>query len=207
MIFKASITRFRAVRFNRRPRIIRAIGLLVIALWGCGKPFNVKTKIDLPPASYSGATVSDGISIQAQAVTDEDFLYERFDANLIAAGVLPVRVMLKNSTERTVDLHKARFEIRQPAGRGFKAVEARAAFKRMISYYEISAYNKAGYKDSLGTFSEYEVDLKTLLDPGQSRQGLLFFLVPDGVARATGFTLVVSRISPDSHNPVELKLN
>jgi hypothetical protein len=199
--------RFRAVAFSSRAQIIGVLGVVMMALWGCGKPFNVKTKTDLPPASYAAATVSDGISIQAQPVTDEDFLYERFDANLISAGVFPVRVMLKNSSERTVDLRKARFEIRQHAGRSFKSVEARAAFKQLISYYEIKAYSKGGFKESLGTFSEYELDLKTPVGPGQSRQGLLFFLVPNEAARATGLRMVVSRITPASNTPAELRLN
>ena len=207
MIPRASIIRFRAVARASRPRIIGVLGLVMMTLGGCGKPFNVKTKTDLPPASFGAATVSDGISIQAQPVTDEDFLYERFDANLISAGVLPVRVMLKNSSERTVDLRKARFEIRQQAGRGFKSVEARAAFKRLISYYEIKAYNKGGFKDSLDAFSEYELDLRTPIGPGQSRQGLLFFLVPNEAAHATGLTMVVTRITPDSHDLLELRLN
>lgn len=207
MIPRASIIRFRAVARASRPRIIGVLGLVMMTLGGCGKPFNVKTKTDLPPASFGAATVSDGISIQAQPVTDEDFLYERFDANLISAGVFPVRVMLKNSSERTVDLRKARFEIRQQAGRGFKSVEARAAFKRLISYYEIKAYNKGGFKDSLDAFSEYELDLRTPIGPGQSRQGLLFFLVPNEAAHATGLTMVVTRITPDSHDLLELRLN
>jgi len=130
---------------------------------GCSKPFNVKTKTDLGPANYAASSTTDNISIQAQAIKDEDLLYETFDANLISAGVLPVRVMLTNSSAEPVDLQKARFEIRQPDGHGFKAVDERTAFKRLISYYEIKAYNKGGYKESLGTFSEYGVDLTGLI--------------------------------------------
>lgn len=193
--------------FPGRPIFLCALGIAVVALSGCGKPFNVKTKTDLPPARYAASTSSNGLNIQAQAITDEDFLYNTFDANLISAGVLPVRVMLKNSSGATVDLRKARFEIRQPSGRSFKAVETRAAYKRLIAYYEISAYNKSGYKESLGDFSEYGVDLRTPLEAGQSRQGFLFFLVPGEAARGTGLIMVVSKIGPESKNPVELTLN
>jgi len=174
---------------------------------GCSKPFNVKTKTDLGPANYAASSTTDNISIQAQAIKDEDLLYETFDANLISAGVLPVRVMLTNSSAEPVDLQKARFEIRQPDGHGFKAVDERTAFKRLISYYEIKAYNKDGYKESLGTFSEYGVDLKTPLEPGQSRHGLMFFLATRGAARGAGLTLVVSRLGSKSGGPVELKLD
>jgi hypothetical protein len=207
MILRTSINQFKSARVLLRLGIGGTLCLFAGTMLGCGKPFNVKTRTDLPPANYAASTATDTISIQAQAIRDEDFLYDTFDANLISAGVLPVRVMLRNSSDRTVDLQKARFEIRQQGGRGFKAVDARGAFKRLISYYEISAYNKSGYKESLGTFSEYGVDLKTPLAPGQSRQGLMFFLVPGEAAHGAGLTLVVSRLGAESHPPVELKLN
>lgn len=207
MVIGTSIKRLKSARVLLRLGIGGAVCLFVGTMLGCGKPFNVKTRADLPPATFAASTATDSISIQAQAITDEDFLYETFDANLISAGILPVRVMLKNSSDRTVDLQKARFEIRQQAGRGFKAVDARGAFKRLISYYEIKAYNKSGYKESLGTFSEHGVDLKTPLESGQPRQGLMFFLVPSEAAQGAGLTLVVSRLGDETHTPVELKLN
>jgi len=207
MILRTSIKPFKSKTALLRPVIICTLCLFSGAMLGCGKPFNVKAKTELPPANYAAGSASDSVSIQAQAIRDEDFLYETFDANLISAGVLPVRVMLNNSGGRTVDLQKARFEIRQQTGRGLKAVDARTAFKRLLSYYEISVYNKAGYKESLGAFSEYGVDLKTPFEPGQSRHGLMFFLVPGEAARGAGLTLVVSRLGPESRSPVQLKLN
>jgi hypothetical protein len=193
--------------FLRQLAIVCTLGIIGCSLSGCGKPFNVKSKVDLPPARYAATAASNGVRIQAQVITDEDFLYDRFDSNLISAGVLPVRVMLSNSGEQTVSLSKARFEIRGQSGGAFRAVEPRAAYKRLISYYEISAYNKAGYKESLDTFSEYAVDLKSPLEARQSREGFLFFLVPREVWNANGLTLTVSRIGLDNPTQVELKLN
>lgn len=174
---------------------------------GCGKPFNVKERPDLPPAKYAAREVADGVDAQAQVITDEDFLYDTFDANLISAGVLPVRVMLTNSSGRTVDLRKARFEINWQRGRGFKAVDARGAFRRLVGYYEISLYNKAGYKESLDAFSQYAIDVKTPLDAGQSRHGLMFFLVPSDIARQSGLTLEIGRLGFENKTPIVLKLN
>lgn len=203
--------RLKSARVVLRPVIIGSLCLFSATITGCGKPFNVKTRTDLPPANYAAnpaaTSAIDGISLQAQVIRDEDLLYDTFDANLISAGVLPVRVMLNNSSGHAVDLQKTRFVIHRPDGRGFKAVDARAAFKRLISYYEISAYNKSGFKDSLEAFSEFGVDLKTSLEPGQSRHGLLFFLVPGEAARVAGLTLLVSGLGGKSNTPVELKLN
>jgi hypothetical protein len=207
MFLLSSIKRFKSARVLSRAAVVTMLCVVFAAMCGCGKPFNVKTRTSLPPANYAAGSTSDNISIQAQALRDEDFLYETFDANLIAAGVLPVRVMVNNSSGQVINLDKARFEIRQPNGRGLKTVDARKAFKKLIAYYEISLYNKAGYKESLGTFSEYAVDMKTPLEPGQSRQGLMFFLAPGDAAREAGLTLVVSRLGSEGRTPVELKLN
>src|SRR5216683_2333684 len=78
--------------------------LVAVAAFGCGKPFNVKTQPDLPPANYSNSATADNISVQAKALTDEDFLYDTFDANLLLAGILPVRIMLTSSGAENVDL-------------------------------------------------------------------------------------------------------
>lgn len=178
---------------------------LLAAAWGCGRPFNVNTKATLPPANYAGKATVDSVAVEAQAITDEDFLYDNFDANLISAGLLPVRVMLTNSGD-AADLKSARFEIETKAGR-FKAVNARKAFKRLISYYGIRAYSKSGYNESVDTFAAYALDVATPLAGGQSRQGLVFFLVPGEAAREAGLTMVIGKLnSKQSGAGVSLKL-
>lgn len=182
--------------------------LLAAAAFGCGKPFNVKTQPTLPPASYAARTSVGDIAIEANPITDEDFLYDTFDANLIAAGVLPVRAMLTNSGTEAVEVRKARFEIETQSGR-FKAADARKAFKRLISYYGISVYSKAGYKESLEAFASYALDLETPLAAAQSRQGLMFFLIPTEAARGAGMTLVIGKLKSGTSDgrAVSLKLN
>lgn len=180
--------------------------LLLAAQFGCGRPFNVKTQPNLPPASYAAKATVDSVAVEAQAVTDEDFLYDTFDANLISAGVLPVRVMLTNSGGDTVELKSARFEIEARAGR-FKAVDARKAFKRLISYYGIAAYSKSGYAESLEAFAAFAL-VTTPLGGGESRQGLVFFLAPGEAARQTGLTMIIGKLnSKQSAGAVSLKLN
>lgn len=181
--------------------------LLAAAAFGCGRPFNIKTQPDLPPASYAAEATAGGVVVAAQAMADEDFLFDTFDANLISAGVLPVRVSLKNSGGEAVDLKGARFQI-ETNSRRLKAVDARKAFKRLISYYEISTYTKAGYAESLQSFSAFSLDLATPLGAGQTRQGLVFFLAPSESASQTGMTLIIGRL--DSRNPaagVSIRLN
>ncbi len=191
--------------------------MLAAQLAGCGgKPFNVKTKPDVAaqpdvqPAPGSGAKAeSVGLSIEAAAILDEDFLYETFDANLILAGVLPVRLKLTNPGNDPVDLSRAKFEIRA-AGKNFKMLQARSAYGRLISYYGITTYSKEGYNESRDDFVSYSIDFKAPLAPGESRAGLIFFAVPGDTARGSGLTLRAERLnrrSKNSKEAVELKLN
>jgi hypothetical protein len=194
-----------------RPRIIPLSILLFALLQGCGgKPFNIKPKPDLPAQEPGARVAAGGLSVQAEAVRDEDFLYETFDANLMLAGVLPVRVTVSNAEQEPTDLRKAKFEIRTAAGRTYKAINAKSAFKRLISYYGISTYSKEGYKQSQADFASHALDLQSPLASGASRQGLIFFHIPDEAAREAGLTIVARRLDAKRKNPdsdVELKLN
>src|SRR5215467_1391809 len=91
---------------TNRPRALPA-GLLVclLLLSGCGgRPFHVKSHTALPQVTYTARVQADGVEIQANAITDEDFLYNTFDANLILAGLLPVRLMITNTGENPLNL-------------------------------------------------------------------------------------------------------
>jgi hypothetical protein len=197
------------LQLTRLRLAVGSAALLVAAgAFGCGRPFNVKTQPTLPPASYAAKANIGEIALEANAVTDEDFLYDTFDANLIAAGVLPIRVMLTNSGGEAVKVRDARFEI-ETRSRRFKSADPRKAFKRLISYYGISVYSKAGYRESLEAFASHALDVTTQLAGAESRQGLMFFLVPADAARETGLTLVISKLrsSGSGSRAVSLTLN
>jgi hypothetical protein len=185
------------------------VGSLAVLLAGCvGKPFDVKTQVTLPALAGAPLVESRGIRLQAAAVRDEDYLVATFDANLIMAGILPVNVTIANQTAQPLDLHKARFELRGSEGKAYHAADAKHTFKRLINYYEISTYTKAAYKHSQEDFAAYALDTARPLAMGESRQGMLFFIVPDGVIRATGFKLIVTRLdATPSADAVELRLD
>jgi hypothetical protein len=200
--------------FDRRRRIcttgesrLRLCVLFLAALASaCGKPFNVKPATALPRAEYNATALVEHVSIRAEAIADEDLLYETFDANLILAGVLPVRVMITNSGEESVSLRQAKFVVRAEQGRSYKSVNPEQAFNRVMSYYQISTYSKSGYKESLSEFSAYGLDAESPLARGQSREGLVFFLVPEDVARGPGLILEISKLK-SKQPPVLLKLS
>ncbi|HVF92605.1 MAG TPA: hypothetical protein VNH22_21230 [Blastocatellia bacterium] len=185
------------------------IALMLLTACCGGKPFNVKARPEPPPAVAGAVTESQGVSIQAEAVTDEDYLYEVFDANLIMAGILPVRLKIENRSGEALNLKRVKFEV-VSSGRPLKRLDASGAFKRLISFYGISTYSKEGYRESRGDLSSYALLVDAPLAQGETRQGLLFFRVPDDQIRQSGLTLLVKKLKPgrsDAETPVELRLN
>ena len=182
---------------NRPPRAL-TVGLLftLLVLGGCGEPFHVKSRASLPPATYTVRIQASGVEIQANAITDEDFLYGTFDANLILAGLLPVRLMITNTGEQPINLKKADWEIKDEHGKKGDAMDPKRAFKRLISYYQIRNYNKEGYNRSRTAFTSYALDRSSPLNPGGSRDGFLFFDIPPGVAAEHGLVLEVRGLRP-----------
>jgi hypothetical protein len=176
---------------------------------GCGgKPFDVKARPDMPPIAAGASAESGSVTVRAEAVTDEDFMIDTFDANLILAGILPVRVTVRNSGQQPLDLKKARFEVRPDKGRPFKMLDAKKAFGRLISYYGISTYSQEGYKESQSAFASYALDTSGPIAAGESRDGILFFAMPGEDAHEPGLTLAVTRLGGRSKNDpaIELKL-
>jgi len=185
-----------------RPFII----FILLLFAGCGsKPFNVKTEVKLPALAGVRVLETAAIRMQAAAVRDEDYLLSTFDANLILAGVLPVNVMMTNRGAQPLDLHKARFELRTADGHTYKAAEANRAYKRLVDYYGISSYSKGAYKESRGDFAAYALDLSKPFAMGESRQGMVFFILPDRAIQATGLKLI--GVLLDASDTVELELD
>jgi hypothetical protein len=183
-----------------------AILLLAAAITGgCGAPFNIKTRTSVP-ASYSSFGGNSSIMFSVEALRDEDVLYDTFDANLILAGLLAVRVKVTNSGSEPVDLKETRFGIKSKEGRAFKSIDARAALKRLLTYYQISTYSKAGYKRSRDDLASHQLDNLAPLGPGESREGLVFFRLPDELIQQPDLTFIVSKLDRTASD-VQLKLN
>jgi hypothetical protein len=181
-----------------------AVALFTLGLIGCSKPFNVKARVDGPAESLPARGSSGGVEIQAAAVLDEDYLYATFDANLLMANILPVRIIIENKAKEPLPLRKAEFELvaeGAAAGRSFRELPARKVFKRLISYYNIKAYSKFGFKQSLEDFSSYALDRSSALGQDQAARGILFFQIPPDILRAPGLTLVVKRLTVSGDEP------
>lgn len=187
-----------------------ATGLGSVPFAGCGKPFNVKTSVKLPDTGPSAKAEAGGLILQATAITDEDVLYDVFDANLLRAGILPVRVRVRNESVEPVALSGLRFELQPAAGGRASRLAARAAYKRLISYYDVSAYNIAGNREARADFESHALQTAQPLGAGESREGLIFFVfgqTSQAGAAAKGSTLRISGGKLGKRAPVELKLD
>lgn len=196
-----------------RVKAIFSVSTVVLAfalLTACGgKPFDVKTRPGNPPVSSTGSVEYEGLSVEAAAITNEDYLFDTFDANLILAGVLPVKVTVTNKRAEPVEMKRARFEILSSDSRSYKAVTGKKAFERVFSYYDITITSKDGYKESRSDFASYAFDTSAPLAPGESREGWLFFITPPEVARASELTLTARRLKAKenkSDSGLKLKL-
>jgi len=202
--------------FNFSGRRIRTITFALISalafalLTACGgKPFDVKTSPGNSPVSSTGRDDYEGLSVEAAAITDEDYIFETFDANLILAGVLPVKVTMTNQRTEPIEMKRARFEIRSSDSRSYRSVTGKKAFERVFSYYDITITGQHGYKESRSDFESVAFDTIAPLAPGESRQGLLFFIVPTEIARASELTITGRRLKPNekkSDPGLEIKL-
>jgi hypothetical protein len=190
-----------------------SVVLLTVLVAACGKPFNVKPK----PAVIESKTAarvtlkaegeSQGVAIQATAITDEDYLYDTFEANLILAGVLPVQLKLTNNGASAAELRRSKLEIKAQ-NRNYKRLDSHKAYKRLMSFYGISIYNKHGHKESRDDFDTHAFDLKKPLAVGESREGLVYFAVPNEVIKSGSLNLLARKLSAGrTKNDVPVELN
>jgi hypothetical protein len=145
--------------------------LTALILFGCGKPFNVKPRVDPLTGPVSAGVQADGVEVQAAAVLDEDYLEDTFDANLVMAGILPVRILVQNMSGQAIALKTSEFEVVGAGGRKYKELSARRAFKHLARYYGLRAYSKFGFKQSFEAFSSYALDRSVALAPAQPGNG------------------------------------
>jgi hypothetical protein len=174
--------------------------LLVMFVAACGKPFNVKPKPDVKDVAPNAQAIltaegeSNGLQIHAAAITDEDYLYHTFEANLILAGVLPVHMKMTNTGAENAQLKNAKLEIKAQ-NQSYKMLDSHKAYKRLMSFYEISIYNKHGHRESRKDFDTHAFDMKKSLAAGESREGLIYFAVPNEVIKNGNLTLSARKLS------------
>jgi hypothetical protein len=192
---------------ERRPlRTAMQIALAIAmatSLACAGKPFNVKTVPRVEPEAIGPGTRSAGLSVRAEAIWDEDWLLENFDANLILAGVLPVRVDIENPGAGPMAIEKLKLDVTGADGSRFKHLAPKKAMKAIEGYYGLTVRSKTGDKLYKADFITNALDLEAALAPGEHRQGFVFFGFPKTAPRrAVAATLSVGTKSDRTSVPL-----
>lgn len=192
-----------------KPTAYLTLSLAIATLMSCAGPlFKVKPVVELPalPAAANSVSGAGLVVRTAPLLTDEDS-QGLFEANLPAAGVLPVRLELVYETGGVpLELKRARFRVRDSEGREWKALQPKQAVARILKANDIYVFNPNSRKQFESEFSAYWIDLKTPLTNAESRrQGFLFFETPakEPVRTKGSLTLEIKGLA----QPLEITLN
>ncbi len=154
--------------------------LLGLMLAACARePFRVRPRMD-PPVSEARAvavTETDYV-LRARAVWDGNELVDRFDANHLTAGMLPVHVWLDVRTAAPLDLSSLRFRLRDAAGQTWRLLSVRQSEKRLMKSYGIRAYSVDGYETFRRRYTDSCFPTTGVVAAGERADGFLFFEIP-----------------------------
>jgi hypothetical protein len=190
-----------------------ALFVLSLILTGCGKPFRVSEQVQSVPGSPTGQATMNRLMVEAHAMTDEDELMQLFNANLILARLLVVRIELGNHGDEPINLRRLRFNLRDAQGRAFRFLKPRKAVQKLYGYYEISTYLIAARKEIEAEFDREALQTESELTQGEQRRGLVYFQFPqevDNFNPVDNLTVRLERLrwsTSDQKIIVELQLN
>jgi hypothetical protein len=192
---------------NRR-LLVLVLGTMLLTATSCaGSLFKVKPVVELPPMTGDVRSVSaGGVTVRAQPLLTDEETQELFEANLLVAGVLPVRTELVFESGVPVQLKRARFRLRDGEGHEWKLLSPKAAVSRILKANGVFLYNPHSRKTFEQDMIAYSLSTKEpLSDANRRTQGFLFFQTPDKtpVQTNTPLVLTVEKLP----QPAEIKLN
>ncbi|MBL8148298.1 MAG: DUF4352 domain-containing protein [Blastocatellia bacterium] len=135
---------------------------------------RIKQRVEVSPSELSHTAQSSEMETRAE-VLDEDQSLSLFDANLLIAGVIAVRVSVKNSSNSQLDVESLSFRLVDKDNRNYKQIKPDKAFNKTLSYYGIRVYNYASGQEAKQRFISHSLNRKEKIEPDGVRQGLLFF--------------------------------
>lgn len=180
--------------------------LACFLLGGCNSVFTIRPKNDLPPFESAGQALAPEIEIEARAFLSDAEVINTFEGNLLLAGIVPVRVRVKNPAGSQLVLFSARFELASAGGRLFKPLSAKKTFERLLKYYNIRAYSRGAYANTIEGFEHLALDTRTPLASIESRQGFLYFDVPPDAQQELDALIVKEWRSNRGEKPLPLRV-
>ena len=189
-------------------QFVRALTVLALLLSSCGGAlYKVKPVVELPPLTGDVKSASiGGVAVKVAPLMNDEESQDLFEANLPLSGVLPLRLELEHESGVPVELKRARFRLRDGAGKEWKLLSTKQAISQILKANGVFAYNPHSRKQFEKEFSAYELDLKSPLSDSEGRrQGFLFFQSPnkEPVASPHGLILQIERMP----QPASITLN
>jgi len=183
-----------------------AIIATLVLMTGCGGSlYKVSPRVEAPIYGKVGEARGGGITLRAVPLLTDEESQQLFEANLPLGGLLPIRVEISNESGALVELKRARFRLRDEAGKEWKARSAKQAVSRILEANEVTFYNPSSRKEFEERFRAHALDTETPLAPTERRQGLIFFQTPhkEAVESPRGLVLTIEKLA----QPVELRLD
>jgi hypothetical protein len=170
-----------------------------------GSLYKVSPRVEAPISETAGEASGGGIRLRAVPLLTDEESQRLFEANLPLGGLLPVRVEIRNESGAELELKRARFLLRDDAGREWKMRSAKQAVSRILEANDVTFYNPSSRREFEQRLSAHAVDLSTPLAPAESRRGLIFFQSPrkEAVQSPRGLVLIVEKLA----QPIALRLN
>lgn len=159
--------------------IFSGLAAMSLGAVGCSRePFRIQPKADSPSETLTNAAAGKSLSVRARALRDENESNDRFDANHLLAGVMPVEIRLENTASGPVSLVGIRFRLRDAKGTEWPALTPDQSVKRLVKYYGVRAYAVDGFNTFREKYRGYGLPATGSIAPGATVQGYLFFRMP-----------------------------
>jgi hypothetical protein len=173
--------------------VVLALGALTLSC--SASLYKVKPVVELPALPENSRSASaGGVTVRVAPLMSDEEIQDLFEANLLLAGVLPIRMEMAFESGVPVELKKAKLRLRDNQNREWKLLTPKAAISRILSANGVYAYNPNSRKQFEKEFTAYALDLKSpLSDADRRHRGFVFFQTPDKqpVERSQGLELSI----------------
>lgn len=189
---------------TRRGAACASLLFLTLALGACGGSlYRVKPVVEAPASATTGEATVGGVHVRAVPLLRDEESQGLFEANLLLAGLLPVRVEIGNEGGAPLAFKRLRFRLRDQSGKEWKYRTAKQAVSRILEDNAVFLYNPNSRAAFERAFSAHTLDLQSPLTA--PRRGLIFFQTPkkEAVESPRGLVLSVEGLP----QPLELRLN
>ena len=187
--------------FSRFPAFPLSLSFLFF-LSACSVPLYKVAPIPKNAPLESGQTATtNALEITAAALLDDDKAFERFETNLLLAGILAVDVKLVNRASTATK--SLTFTLQDATGKRYSQLDAKKQLKQVMKFEGVRLYPIAGREQTLEQLQALALPKKLVLAAQEERRGVLFFHTKQDVAQLQGLVLVVK----GGAQPLTLALN